>query len=173
MRGNQIPRRRAIKVLFLDIDGVLNCESTRERLGEGFGIYAAFMGIDLRLLDLLKRWLIEHPDVNVVLSSSWRLDKRMAEEVQRQGIEYIDMTADLGQRGKEIDDWLSRHVVTHYAILDDIQQFRGHQQPHFVQTSYIHGLRQKNLDKVASILELENPLSPHQKQARDRPPIRQ
>lgn len=145
-----------MRVLFLDIDGVLNCESTKERLGDEFGIFRAFMGIDARRLALLKDWLAAHPGVKVVLSSTWRTDERMAAEVRRQGIDFIDMTPNLGKmRGLELNAWLAEHPeVTHYAILDDIQQFMPQQRPFFVQTSFVHGLRAKNLKHLETILEL-------------------
>lgn len=144
-----------MKVLFLDIDGVLNCQSTWERLGDEFGIYRAMMGLDFRLVELLKDWLRDHPEVEVVLSSTWRLDERMAAEVKRRGIDFIGMTRNLGQRGKEIDDWLRAHPqVTHYAILDDIRQFAATQQQHFVRTRYAVGLQFKDLQSIACILEV-------------------
>ena len=142
-----------MKVLFLDIDGVLNRDTTEEKLGPEFGIYASFMGIDAKLRDMLRNWLDAHPNVDVVLSSTWRLDERMAAEVRRQGIDFIDVTRNLKNRATEIDEWLSRHPqVTHYAILDDIRQFSAVQQIRFVQTSYVHGLREKNLKAIEVIL---------------------
>lgn len=144
-----------MKVLFLDIDGVLNCETTWERLGDEFGIYRAMMGIDFRLVELLKDWLRDHPEVEVVLSSTWRLDERMAAEVKRRGIDFIAMTRNLGPRSREIADWLAAHPqVTHYAILDDIPQFAATQQRHFVRTRYVHGLQFKDLQRVSQILEV-------------------
>lgn len=146
-----------MKILFLDIDGVLNCDTTQERLGEEFGIFRSFMGIDLQLLDRLKRWLIGQPEVEVVLSSTWRLKRRMAEEVRRQGIEYIGTTRNLTNRATEVDDWLAAHPqVTHYAILDDILQFSARQRPHFVKTSAKHGLREKDLRALEVILDLKS-----------------
>lgn len=162
-----------MKLLFLDIDGVLNCETTKERIG-GDGPYRAMHGLDRRLVKLLLDWHRQHPEVLIVISSTWRADAELLGLIVATGIPFVSCTRNLTNRRQEIDDYLARGPgITHYAILDDIAQFSAEQQPHFVQTSYIHGLRQKNLDKVASILELENPLSPHQKQARDRPPIRQ
>lgn len=146
-----------MRVLFLDIDGVLNCETTWERLGEEFGVYRAMVGIDFRLVERLKDWLRSHPEVEVVLSSTWRLDERMAAEVKRRGVDYIGMTRNLGSRAKEIDDWLNAHPqVTHYAIIDDISQFSAVQQAHFVRTSFVHGLREKDLKSLEVILELRS-----------------
>lgn len=56
-----------MKVLFLDIDGVLNRDGTRERIG-------GYVGLDKKLVDKLLGWLASHPEVQLVLSSTWRLD---------------------------------------------------------------------------------------------------
>lgn len=141
-----------MKVLFLDIDGVLNNETTVERLTEG--IFKGFIGLDKRLVDLLLQWL-KGKDIIVVLSSTWRLDARQLYEIDLAGIPIYAVTRNLGQRGKEVADWLAAHPkVTHYAILDDIKQFRPEQMPHFVRTNYVDGLRPKDLENVAVILEL-------------------
>ena len=144
-----------MKVLFLDIDGVLNCETTWERLGEEFGVFTGMMGIDFRLVERLKDWLRDHPEVKVVLSSTWRLDERMAAEVRRRGIDFIGVTRNLVNRTREIDDWLAAHPeVTHYAILDDIPQFSNAQRQRFVRTAYAHGLQYKDLALIEVILEV-------------------
>lgn len=144
-----------MKVLFLDIDGVLNCETTWERLGEEFGIYKGMIGIDFGLVERLKDWLRAHPEVKVVLSSTWRLDERMATEVRRRGIDFIGVTRNLVNRAREVEDWLAAHPeVTHYAILDDIQQFSNAQRERFVRTSYAHGLRPQDLAVIEVILEI-------------------
>jgi hypothetical protein len=141
-----------VKVLFLDIDGVLNNESTKERVG--VGIFAGMVGLDARLVKLFLDWHANHPEIQVVLSSTWRLDDRMHALV-RDAIGCGMVTPNMGSRRKEIDfvlDWLK---PTHYAILDDIAQFSAEQQPHFVQTSYVHGLRERNLRKIEEILGIE------------------
>jgi hypothetical protein len=144
-----------MKVLFLDIDGVLNCESTKEKVG-GNGPYRSMHGLDTRLLKLFLDWLRAHPEVMVVLSSTWRLEPEMVVIIDRAGIPLVSATRNLRNRREEIDDFLRRGPgITHYAILDDIAQFSAAQQPHFVQTSYVHGLRDKDLRRVEGILGLK------------------
>jgi hypothetical protein len=141
-----------MKVLFLDIDGVLNCESTKEKIG-GSGPYRSMHGLDARLLKMLLSWLDKHPDVQVVISSTWRQQPETLCAIADAGIPYIGITRTMRNRATEIDDWLSRHPdVSHYAILDDIQQFNAAQRPRFVQTSYVHGLRGKDLRRIEDIL---------------------
>src|ERR1051325_1700541 len=65
----------SMKVLFLDVDGVLNNASTIQR-------YA--MGIDPFLASLVRR-VIVNTGCKIVLSSSWRLVKRGREQGDRQG----------------------------------------------------------------------------------------
>jgi hypothetical protein len=89
-----------MKVLFLDVDGVLNNASTIQR-------YA--MGIDPFLASLVRR-VIVNTGCKIVLSSSWRLVKRGREQVDRQVGSFFDVTPDLrGLRGGEIK------AMAHYA----------------------------------------------------------
>lgn len=144
-----------MKVLFLDIDGVLNGKYTKEKyLHSGFG--ASFTGIDTRLKTMFLHWLDKHPEVKIVLSSMWRKYPESVAEVCNNGIPLLDHTGNGYTRGYEIAMWLKKNPeVTHYAILDDLHLgFTQHQIPHFVQTSYITGLRERNLKKIERILEL-------------------
>src|ERR1700752_794317 len=145
-----------MKLLFLDIDGVLNNESTKERIPDG--IFKGMHGLDQRLTKLYLDWL-EGKDLTVVLSSTWRLDARLMVLLNEGGIQFADVTQNSVNRGREIDDWLALHSGETYAILDDIRQFRPHQIPHLVQTSYIHGLREKDLRKLDTILGFNPPSS--------------
>lgn len=89
----------------------------------------------------------------------------MLEVLEQQGVTWNYKTPNMGFRGKEIEEWLMAQVgkpgweenhIDAFAILDDIQQFYGYQRSHFVQTSYIHGLRPKDLEKVDKILGLKS-----------------
>lgn len=144
-----------MKVLFLDIDGVLNGQYTKEKyLHSGFG--ASFTGIDTRLRTMFLHWLDKHPEVKIVLSSMWRKYPESLAEICNNGIPLLDYTGNSASRGLEIHNWLKKNPeVTHYAILDDLHLgFDCIQQLHFVQTSYITGLRERNLKKIERILEL-------------------
>lgn len=146
-----------MKYLFLDIDGVLNNDSTKEHVSQGR--FKGFAGLDKRLLGLFLDWIKDKP-IEVVMSSTWRLDQDQLAEMALSGLRWIGVTPNLGHRGKEVDAFLASKFypsgqVQEYAILDDIRQFNSHQLPHFVQTSYIHGLRPKDLKKLERILKLD------------------
>lgn len=142
-----------MKVLFLDIDGVLNCQSTKEKLPTVFG---DFTGVDTKLLNKFKNWL-KDKDVKIVLSSSWRLDERydkaFTNRLKELGLSWISETPNLGHRGKDIAAWLDQNDVSHWAILDDISDVhpvgRG-----LVQTSEVRGLEDKHLRKIEELLSL-------------------
>lgn len=139
-----------MKILFLDIDGVLNCESTKEKIPDG--IFRGMHALDKRLLKLFLDWL-QDKDLKIVLSSTWRLHPYLREILNAAGIYWIDVTPNMATRGHEIAAWLDLYSdIGAYAILDDIWDFHSWQHPHFVRTSYIHGLRQKNLNKLDRIL---------------------
>lgn len=102
-----------MKVLFLDIDGVVNSMHTKER-------FQVYIGIDTKLTKYVKQ-IIKRTQCKVVLSSIWRLDAEFRDEVRAKVTDFIDVTPRLGkERGYEIEDWLRKHPeVETYAILDD------------------------------------------------------
>lgn len=143
-----------MKLLFLDIDGVLNNETTKERIG-GDGPYHAMHGLDARLVKRFLDWHQRHPEVLVIISSTWRTDPELLNLIAMAGVNFVSCTRNLANRRQEIEDYLVRGPgITHYAILDDIAQFSAEQNKHFVQTSYVRGLREKDLRKIEAILEL-------------------
>jgi hypothetical protein len=152
-----------MKILFLDIDGVLNRYRTKETLDESFGIFAGFSGIDEKLLQKFLTWLGGHKEIMVVLSSSWRQDERLREHLLEKKIPYLAVTPRLavGGRGMEIEAWLFTNCgpkwreTTKIAILDDLNgDFRPVGQ-FLVQTSPVHGLQDKHLRMVERLLEIE------------------
>ena len=60
-----------MKIIFLDVDGVLNCKSSKSRCG-------GFLGIDDSKVKLLKE-IIDITGAKIVLSSSWRYGWRRNE----------------------------------------------------------------------------------------------
>ena len=103
-----------MKVIFLDIDGVLNCDKTPNP--------RKFPYIVDR--KLLKRFtgLLERTKAKVVLSSSWRCDPVGLLAAKHWGVPFIDVCPDKPKspRGKEMLTWLADHPnVTRFAVIDD------------------------------------------------------
>src|SRR5262245_55436037 len=70
-----------MKLLFLDIDGVLNCAVTKER-------WNGLIGIDRRLVSTFLQWL-SGKDVGIVLSSTWRLYDDTKEHLAAAGLSWM------------------------------------------------------------------------------------
>src|SRR5712691_5755099 len=135
-----------MKLLFLDIDGVLNGTVTRER-------WNGLTGLDRRLVSMFLEWL-SGKDVGIVLSSTWRLYDDTKEHLAAAGLSWIGQTPDLRTiRGYEIGQYLSETSgVEAYAILDDCSDMFPAQLPFLVQTSHVHGLQRRNFAKLNRIL---------------------
>ena len=103
-----------MKVIFLDIDGVLNCKQTPNPRKFPFIVDPVLLK---RLNDLLKL-----TDAQVVLTSNWRYDPAGMFSAKHYGIPFIDTTPDLPKepRRNPILDWLRRHPdVERFIVIDD------------------------------------------------------
>ena len=103
-----------MKVLFTDIDGVLNCDQTPNPRKFPYIV-------DKGLLERFKR-LVTHCGAEVVLTSTWRYDPAGLFSAKHWGIPFEDVVPDMPgcPRRDEILSWLSAHTeVTRYAVLDD------------------------------------------------------
>jgi hypothetical protein len=103
-----------MKAIFLDIDGVLNCDSTPNPRSFPYIV-------DERLLALFQD-LVRRTGATVVLSSTWRVDPigRLAAEFYK--IPFHDICPDMpdAPRSEEMQAWLRQHPeVTRYVALDD------------------------------------------------------
>ena len=144
---------KIIKVIFLDIDGVVNSEETLKRTKGGI------LGIDPYLVSIFNR-IIFATDAKIVLSSSWRHSKEGRDEVRQQIMDFIDVTprmpllggSETMERGKEIKAWLDKHPeVEKYAILDDDSDFLP-DQPLF-KTTWKKGLTEEIAKEVIKHLK--------------------
>ena len=147
-----------LKIIFLDIDGVLNNESTQAVTPSGY------VGVDNSKVKLLKR-IVDKTGAQIVLSSDWRLDPDSLEyRYLRQKLKYkgrlsiFDHTPNINweRRGLEISKWLESHQVDSFVILDDIEFQDFLKIPdiknHFIHTDYYHGLTDEDVEKAISIL---------------------
>lgn len=110
-----------MKVIFLDVDGVLNSNEYIEKI-KNKNIQGIQSEIDVEKVKLLKK-AIDETGAKVVLSSSWRYTRNahdLKELLGSFGI-YTDSTPFVrGERGLEIKQWLSDNQdVEDFVILDD------------------------------------------------------
>lgn len=132
-----------MKVLFLDIDGVVNKrENFNPKNNTIYPLdrYCAFLVGRIQLQTGCK----------VVLSSSWRFDPQAVQEVSKNVIELLDQTPISDKyRGDEVQAWLDDHPeVDKYAILDDDMDFYVHQAPNFFKTRFEDGLTDEIAEAV-------------------------
>jgi hypothetical protein len=136
-----------MKVVFLDIDGVLNDAITTMDLMDDKP--------KKEHLDCLKA-IIETTNAKIVLSSTWRLFPSARNTVKNAlknvGLEFIDKTKELKDRASEIQEWLSRHPeVEKFVILDD-EEISGKFPDNLVQTTFYRGLLPEHVEKAIKIL---------------------
>lgn len=146
-------------IVFLDIDGVLNCDVTKER-------FDGFIGIDQRLLVLFTAWWRAR-GYEIVLSSTWRRDEPFRAELKRCGLAWIGMTPIRNEpigsgliirsacRGDEIAAWIQETGSTApFVILDDMPDgnFLPEQRSRLIQTHGSYGLRPEDLRRADQLL---------------------
>ena len=146
MDGSQRPVYE--KVLFLDIDGVLNTYGAIQTSGPNT--------IVPELADLLAK-LIASTDAKIVLISTWR-NQEQSQKVfleTLRSFKIVEMfvghtpTISINDRDEEIRAWLADHPTKRFAILDDNPSAgRRDLAPHFFEVSSIVGLQQSDVDKV-------------------------
>lgn len=172
-----------MKVIFLDVDGVLNNEETfikceKEYLATGKRIAKLDDVFVNRLAEIVNK-----TEAKIVLSSSWKTGwnkdiskcskncKDLISTLKKYGLEIFDCT-EINRNGKrqdEIKAWLSNHpYVNNYVILDDETTFlMDFVNNRLVKTSILPdgviltkmsdatGLLQEHVDKAIEILNKE------------------
>ena len=159
-----------MKVIFLDIDGVLNNTSTEETFEE-------YYFVEDEKIELLKQ-LVVRTDAKIVLSSTWRegwyarerienpsksfksairLFEALEKKLSEYDLELLSYTEDFGARGEEIDLWLKNwngEPIESFVILDDMypEDLKLHQEK-LVQTVESFGLTQEDVEKAVAMLK--------------------
>ena len=154
-----------MKLIFLDIDGVLNCQNSRTKC-------MGFIGIDDDKVKRLKQ-IVEATDAKIILCSSWKngwepvfkdeqredgnyIDRKM----KRQGLKIINKTDDKGDdRGAGIRKFLENFTSLESWIVLDDEVFDDYESlgimPHLVQTDFYKdngGIQDEHVEKAIKIL---------------------
>ncbi|MCU0289943.1 MAG: HAD domain-containing protein [Acidobacteria bacterium] len=146
-----------MKIIFLDIDGVINPWRAEKDSSGRFGQEA---------LENFKLILDAVPDALIVITSTWRFHftfPEIKEFFDQAGINsgrILDIVPDLRRdsgstryypgRDEEIKAWLEQHPeVEKFAILDDVdlEQMEGLEE-HFFQTEFEEGLTHEQSLKI-------------------------
>lgn len=163
------------KVIFLDIDGVLNTgwwysQMDRNTPKDKYGY--AFDPISVANL----KKILDETGAEIVISSSWKsfglteletmwhdrgLPGRLIGITPNTVSDELLLNADLDHmelfsvRGMEIKEWLDKYgkKVRHYVIIDDMDNMLPEQKSHFVQTNPEVGITDKNADEAIMMLK--------------------
>ena len=166
-----------MKIIFLDIDGVLNSAEFANRHYEETG-KPLFMYdfLDPDAVNRLKEFLDQHTDIRIVLSSSWRWGDygKTVEFLKDTGLKclipyYVGDTVRSynGHRGTEVKHFIETmgkdeskklwkdetpFTIEKYAIVDDDSDMLDEQLPFFVHTDNYYGITEDDYKKIEEIL---------------------
>ena len=162
-----------MKVIFLDIDGVLNTSETFKRRRKEYEKSKRWnIEIDLERVARLK-YIINMTGAKIVLSSSWRLfgEFKNGEYISKSkqlsdllnlfnsfGIKIYDITPHLdygSKRDKEIMKWLKGKDIESFVVIDDetsfLMEFVGNE---LIKTSFLpDGEMLMNMDDCTGLCE--------------------
>ena len=150
-----------MRVIFLDIDGVLNSYETIDRNFD-------YPELDPRNLQVLKQ-IVDDSEAKPILISSWKDDwtnldgtesksqQLIRYQMQEVGLDIFACTEDRGtNRGEGIRKWISENHPETWCVLDD-QIFSDYSTyeilDHVVQSGYRDGgLQKKHIGKIMDLL---------------------
>ena len=173
-----------MKVIFLDIDGVLNSLDnmsamtlmwkTNELIHKSRDVFGHLF--DERCVLWLK-YIISRTDAKIVISSTWRCkglqEMQMMFKARGLSVEVIGCTPTIvdeyiinlyassnneADRGYEIAQWIYEHeqALESYCIIDDDSDMLSMQKPYFVKTDSDIGLNYKAAHQAIAILNSTN-----------------
>ena len=145
------------RILFLDVDGVLNNGKWASEMYEiGVHVYREDLLYEPALIRLQR--IVSLTGALIVVSSAWRQIpssyERLREWLNQYGMSVYDRTPYVGGcRGDDITAWFNRHPdeVYRYVILDDDDDMGIHLS-HLIQTDFDEGLTDGDATRAIEIL---------------------
>lgn len=162
------------KVIFLDIDGVLNTNRWYTQMETNTPQDKYGYAFDPKAVTNLKR-IVAETGADIVISSSWKCmglsqmedmweDRNLPGKII--GItpnsisDEMLLNADIDSielfhiRGEEIKEWLTKYgkQVSNYAIIDDMDNMLSEQESRFVHTNPENGITEEDALKTIEIL---------------------
>lgn len=155
-----------MKVIFLDIDGVVNCSDTKERSP------SKVIGVEQSKIALVKQ-IIEATGAKLILSSTWRIgwfyeetgshdrDEQdwhyLRDEFFKQGLWFFDYTPldKSRHRGTEIQTWLDKweDEIDSYIVIDDsMYDIWEMHEGHLIETSFRYGIQDEHVKQAIELL---------------------
>jgi hypothetical protein len=162
-----------MKVIFLDIDGVLNneifpnafwaiCKQVDLKREQAKSLHKVVMRDEYGNLfcpTAVKqlRWIVACTGAKIVISSTWRSAglNEMQTMWQMRDLpgEVIGVTPFLNTpRGEEIAEWLRENDVDSYVIIDDDYDMLPEQVDSFIKTNPTYGITFKDAERAVQIL---------------------
>lgn len=161
-------QRKSDRIIFLDIDGVLNSMELFDKIQDGKA--EPFMGINVDEENVKQlKYIVDQTEAEIVLSSSWRhawhekgpmmkAGKSLDRALARYGMKIISKTKhlDKGNRSLEVKDWMQGKRIQSFVILDDTdydwEEYGLEKQ--WVRTSFMDGgLTLEHAQKAVDILK--------------------
>lgn len=138
-----------MRIIFFDVDGVLN--------------QLQKWHIDDNCVRLLSK--LVDKETKLVLISSWRSGlernlsdcspqvKKLRESLQKYGTDVIYKTQKLGDRRKEVEDYLrGKHVDSYIVLDDDKSEYSSVKGINFYEVSCKYGLTNSDIEKIRKVL---------------------
>ena len=141
------------KVLFLDVDGVLNSAAWFAQNPAATGLES----LDPVAIARVKR-VLKTTSAQVVLSSTWRFVPNFVKALLHMNVPMLSITPriDSNHRGEEIHAWLQSHTaIDRFAIIDDDDDAGDgfDLAPHFVQTHWNTGMTEAHEHALIALLK--------------------
>ena len=150
-----------MNIIFLDIDGVLNCGGTEDLAPSGC------IGVEDMMIRNLKK-IVDDTGAKIVLTSTWKSEWSKGADYKSEDFNYLenrlrefnitifDKTNDhISNRGEGIKKYLRTHPeITNWVVIDDFifDDYDDKISKHFIHTDQCYGLTFKRaLEAIESL----------------------